>query len=224
MPQRDGLRARAPAFPETRPADRGCIQGPAPARGLGKWLTLWLTSSGFPCNAVGNSRKSTRLGWCASAMSTSSTAAVYRPASALGPSSSLKGSSSAVLVPVMPSLPAEHSNCINRSCYRIIGARHGHSSRVRLRKGKMPCECTLPGRGQLGRKATCSVQRRATGHAKSMHRLCLSAFAQRELTACCKQAASKGHAGDVGACLGERGQAPDGVPAACRVQVRVGYE
>ena len=46
----------------------------------------------------------------------------------------------------------------------------------------------------------------------------------KALTACCKQAAGEGHAGEVRAGLGERGQAPDGVPAARRVQVRVCYQ
>ena len=43
----------------------------------------------------------------------------------------------------------------------------------------------------------------------------------RQPTACSQQAASKGCAGELGACLGERCQAPEGVPAACNVQVWV---
>lgn len=42
-----------------------------------------------------------------------------------------------------------------------------------------------------------------------------------EPTACCKQAASKGHAGEPGTCLSERSQAPEGLCAPLGVQVGV---
>ena len=47
---------------------------------------------------------------------------------------------------------------------------------------------------------------------------------RRELTTCCEQAASKGHAGELGACLRKRSQAPDSIPAARSVIVGVHHE
>lgn len=46
----------------------------------------------------------------------------------------------------------------------------------------------------------------------------------RELTTCRKQAACKGHAGELGGCLRKRGQASDSIPAARSVTVGVHHE